>query len=1435
MPKGGPEKRNRNEPRRRNRLGSDERSAQALFGAGRLMPARPPAGGNDGVPGPTIVAVGASAGGLEAFMSFLEGLPEDTGMAFVLVQHLAANRKSTLARLLSSATSMAVVEAADGMIVEPNQVYVMPPHRDIVLERGAIKHLSRPAKSAPHMPVDNFMRSLAAANGKRSVGIVLSGSATDGSLGVRAIREAGGATFAQEPHSARFESMPQSAIDTGCVDHVVPAEEMGGLLRELPADLGGDSALQAPVAEPNVATEPAASLEPDEATEANEPIVDEAALLRIIAALKLESGTDFATYRRTTICRRIDRRMAIQRCERLSDYARFLEDHPAEVEALRMDVLISVTSFFRDPEVFETLAREVLPVIVRERRGQTPIRIWVAGCATGEEAYSIGICLAECMGEPGPIPLVQIFATDVSERAVETARAGLYPQAIASNVSPERLKRFFRRSGAGYQVSEALRDMCVFAVHDVTRDPPFSRLDLVSCRNTLIYLQPPMQKKLLATFHYALLPQRFLLVGLAETVAPNFDPVHREHRIFVRREIELERSAMVKPAPRARADGRAAASRSVVTADSRRIALLECERILQDRFLPASVLVDERLRVLHFWGHTEPFLEHRHGEASLDLTRLVRTSLRAGLQAALERAALARGPRIRTGSRADRRTDGSGIEVIPISTMESGSRHSLIVFEAGPRGGEATRRSGGGSSQADATSRRLARLEHELAAVGSERAALAEAQEAAVEELQSANEEILCSNEELQSVNEAMETVKDQLQEGNAKLTELNEALNRRNDELIALGDDLGNLVTALDIPILMLSRDLRLRRVTPAATTLLGLGPKDIGHRLADLDHAFHASDVVRQIEGAIATRTVVDREIEKRDGRFYNLRVRPFVTKDGVIDGAVVILIDIDDLKRATVLVEQARDFADAIVDAARSSLLILDSKLRIERANQSFYETFRVKPEDTLGRHICDIGSGQWNVPELRKQLEAALTETTSFDGVVVAAVFPTIGPKTMILNGRRLRQVHPGDDKILLAVEDLNAARTGEDARAAMLAEARWNAELHAGRLKDEFVATVSHELRGPLNAIAGWTHVLQAGETDSDTFARGLGAIDRSVKAQTVLIDDLLDMARIVAGNLRLAPQLVDFVPIATSAVENMSPAANAKGQSVTVSSEVPKAFVLGDPERLHQIVWNLVSNAVKFTPRGGRIEVSIRKSPTLWELRVVDNGQGIDAQFLPHIFDRFRQADPTSRRRHSGLGIGLAIARHLVELHGGVIGVESDGIGKGATFTVGLPIPPVLPQVIAPATSAPARRAVSEQVNTAPLVQALRDLHVLVVDDDADSRDMLKTVLEAYGAAVESAGSADEALRALDSKLPDVLLSDIGMPERDGIDLIRLVRIRPADRGGKLPAAALTAFVAPGDRDRALSAGFQVLLTKPVSPPELVRVLGDLVRAARGL
>jgi two-component system CheB/CheR fusion protein len=852
-----------------------------------LRDAPPPTGPDDDPPGLPflVVGVGASAGGLEAYTELLGALPGSPGLALLLVSHLDPNHKSELVPILARVSQMPVREVAGGMAVEPDHVYVIPPGATMAMVDGHLALTPRPPRPALHMPIDHLFRSLAAIQKERAAAVVLSGNGSDGVIGLQAVKAVGGVTFAQDEATAAYPGMPRAAVLDGNVDHVLRPRDIARRLQQI---AGHPYAQASPHAPAIPAPAPAPAVDGD-------PVAD------ILALVRQRSGVDFAHYKQTTIRRRILRRMALRNLQDPAEYLGLLRADDPEVQNLYQDFLIRVTQFFRDPEAFEALKEKVFPAVAEGRSPGSAIRIWVAGCATGEEVYSLAISLLEYLDARREALAVKILATDLNEAALEKARAGVYLDNIEIDVSPTRLRRFFTRSEGHYQISKSVREMCIFSRHNMSNDPPFSRVDLVSCRNVLIYMDAALQKRVFPILHYALNPGGFLFLGSSENVSTYsdlFEPLDARHRIFVRRPsvapVPIDFHAPFTAGGHALPADRGEAGPLWNALDVQR----EADRVLLSRFAPVGVVVDEAMTVLQFRGRTAAYLEPPPGMATLDLFRMLREGLLAEVRSATAQAKAENAVVVREGLRV---AEGDAVrlvrvEVIPFKVPPSGVRFFLVLFQEGApnRAAPATP-----AATPAAAEEQVARLQQEIGALREYLQSVIEEQESTNEELKSANEEILSANEELQSTNEELQTAKEEAQSANEELATVNEELRSRNAELARVNADLMNILTGVNIPIVMVGRDLRVRRFTPLAEKLFNLIPSDVGRPMSDLQANLDVDDLPGLVAGVIDSLSPHEGLIRSRDGRLYSLRIRPYVTLDNKIDGASIVLVDVDAIR--------------------------------------------------------------------------------------------------------------------------------------------------------------------------------------------------------------------------------------------------------------------------------------------------------------------------------------------------------------------------------------------------------------------------------------------------------------------------------------------------------------------------------------------------------
>jgi two-component system CheB/CheR fusion protein len=830
-----------------------------------------------------VVGIGASAGGLSAIEEFLAALPgdRDLGMAFVLVQHLDPDHKSLLLDLVRQYTRMPIAWAADGMEVQPGHFYVMPPNADVAIMDGRLRLMEPDAPRGRRLPIDGFFRSLAQERRELAVCIVLSGTGSDGVVGLRAVKGEGGMAMAQQPESAAYDAMPRNAIATGAVDYVLTPAEM-------PAQLVAyaDRAFR-------VLPQPVQARTDDER------------LTRVLVLLRDRTGHDFSSYKRSTIRRRVARRMVVTQVDGMDDYARILSADAVEVETLFRELLIGVTNFFRDPDAFAALVGAVVPKVMSIRSPGDPVRVWVPACSTGEEAFSIAILLQEYAEDAKRHVPIQIFATDIDTEAIERARAGVYPGSIAADVSPERLSRFFTQEGDGYRVRKSIRDLVVFAVQDVIKDPPFSHLDLISCRNLLIYMSGELQQRLMPLFHYALDDGGYLFLGTSETIGTSsdrFSVVDKKWKIY-RREAGVPRAPRAvssgsgfAPAPAA---GRREPRRREPALGVRALA----ERTLLERHTPAGVLVNADGNVLYFHGRTGRYLEPAAGETSTQLADMARPGLKrelaVGLRKALSQDDPVRFEKLRVKTNGDSAFIDLTVERVEAPDVARGIY--LVLFEE--RADEPAAESALDPRDAPGEhDQRIADLERDLTTKEEYLRTAVEELETSNEELKSTNEELQSSNEELQSTNEELETSKEELQSVNEELVTVNAELQQKIEELSRANNDMNNLLAGTGIGTVYVDHQLLIQRFTPAARQIINLIQADVGRPISDIVTRLDAdSDIVSVIRAVLETLAPHEAEVRTQGGVPYLMRVQPYRTTENVIEGAVLTFVDLSTRKKA------------------------------------------------------------------------------------------------------------------------------------------------------------------------------------------------------------------------------------------------------------------------------------------------------------------------------------------------------------------------------------------------------------------------------------------------------------------------------------------------------------------------------------------------------
>ena len=1350
----------------------------------------PPVDGsaNDECPFP-IVAIGASAGGLDAYRRLLQALPADTGMAYVLIQHLHPDFPSQLAEILQRSTAMKVIEVQDEPVVEADTVYVIPPGRSMVMDRNRLQLHPRSAIRRLHRPVDAFFSSLAEFHGNCGVGVLLSGTGSDGVEGMEELKSEGGITFAQDD-SAQYDGMPKAAQTAGCVDFVLSPEGIAEELVRISKH-------------PYVMTR----------QQARHQQGDDA-VARILRLVHEVTGVDFGNYKSTTLQRRLTRRMLLQGVDSPEQYLRKLRGNLSEVHELYRDFLINVTRFFRDPESFDALATAAFPNLFRGRHADAPVRVWTLGCATGEEAYSLAIGLHEYVEREKLSVPIQVFATDLSDRGIEWARTGLYSREIENHVSPERLKRYFDRTDGGYRIGKLIRESCVFARQNVLNDPPFSRMDLISCRNLLIYLEPVLQQRVLPLVHYALNPGGFLWLGSAETIG-NFDNLFEvldsRHRIYRARsgagQGSLPLASMRTPISY-RGPPAVRPTEPIVPRDPAR----DADRLLLARYVPAAVLVNGDAEALQFRGDTGPYLLLGGGKPSLNLYKMARDGLLVPLRESIQRARQDAMP-VSCGATV---TDAEGslsavqIDVLPVQGETANDPHFLVVFrrqagaEPRPPGQVASPAGAVGEPGGDEHLRlENVRLVQELNATRDYLHALLEQRDAANEELQSANEEAQSANEELQSINEELQTTKEEMESANEELLSVNEELTNRHEQLAKASDDLVNIVASTQMALVSVDRDLRIRRFTPAAQDLFSLISTDIGRPLGNLRLSFATEDLESVLYQAMCGVAVPDRDVRDRSGRWHSLRIRPFRKSGGEIDGAVLVLVDIDQQKRSEAsLRDSQRKFSLLMEGGTGIAIIMLDPDGKITGWNSGAERLFQYTEAQVLGQPASMLYPPDRHDAVYRDIRDAFDQGSALEDNPMRRRDGSQLWATGVVTVLRDEAGEVCGYSKV---ITDVTGKHRIEQER--RVAEQR----------KDEFLSILAHELRNPLAPIRSSLYLLDDPRLAPEQAAHAREVMKRQVAHMVRLIDDLLDVARIAKGKIEFRPEPLELSTVVETAVQSAQPLISRASQELSIQLPPTPVLLYADHARLAQAISNLLLNSTRYTQDGGHIRLSVSVEDGECRISVADDGIGIAPDRQAEVFELFAQVGHVPGRSRDGLGIGLTMVRMLAEMHSGWVEVQSAGEGSGSVFTLVLP------------HHGRDRQAPPEVAPEAPLAPGHS---ILVMDDNRDAADSLASLLRSAGHRVEACYDGEAALKLAAELRPDIGLLDLGLPGIDGLEVCR--RLRQSAAGKDMLLVALTGWGQECDKHNSHAAGFDGHLTKPVDPERIGFELERMRRAKAG-
>jgi two-component system CheB/CheR fusion protein len=1397
-----------------------------------------------------VCGIGASAGGLEALHKFFDALPEDLGLAYVVILHLAPDRKSDLPAIIGRWTKMPVTQVGnhESAKLDANHVYVIAPDRKLEITDTSVGASRFEQARGQRAAIDIFFRSLAASHGD-GFAVVLSGSGSDGALGARAVKESGGVVLVQEPGEASHDDMPRAVIATGVADIVMPVRELVARLAEL---VRGKESI--------VSVVRAA----EEAVRSDEE--QERALRGIFELLRKRTEHDFSKYKRNTVLRRVARRMQLCHQASIAEYLHYLRTHVTEVQQLFDDLLISVTTFFRDAESWEALYSQVIRPIIEQIDVDEQIRVWVPGCSTGEEAYSLAILFHEEFERRGRQRDLVIFASDVDESALTVAREGRYPNAIGADVSELRLERYFRAEGDHYRVASAIRDCIVFAAHSLLRDPPFSRQHLISCRNLLIYLDRELQEQVMTVFRYACRDEAYLFLGASEVADEGlFRAIDKKHRIFVTR----ERSEGVRPplpevltstgSPAIR-PGREFRSVSRPTVTEVHIAALE-------EVSPPSLVVDERWNVLHLSTSASRFLQQIGGPPARRVTDLVRPELRDELHALLHRVFEGVEPRLSPFIPVT--FNGTPHRVALLAQRRparEGGRQALVTFLDG---GEVASSPTGAELE---PTNELVRSLHEKLREAEQRAeGMRDDYYLTNEELRSANEELQSLNEEYRSTTEELETSKEELQSINEELQTINHQLKLKLEEVSHANSDLENLMAATNVATLFLDHDCRISRFTPRLTEIFNVKPRDRERPIGDLTHILDYDALEQDARGVLANAASVELEVKGRDGQVFLTRLSPYRRVGGQVDGVVVTFIDMTAIKRAETALRESERKLEAELNVMQVLHRTTTTVMTATTAGtmQSALEEILSAAITLTGADFGDVQLLDADSQRLRifvqrgfaplfleafasigpedgsacgralRTRETICIEDVTHDSefapyreIAAQAGFRAVQSEPLIGRGGELvgvlsihfRKPHEFSERdrrlgslVARLAADLIVNRTQQENLTCLNKELnRRTAELEASqrqllsqaaglleqdRNKETFLAALGHELRNPMAAIQNSLELISASDESSQA---AIAVLRRQTRHMVRLVNDLLDIARINRGTLEIQREVFELNKCVLVAVDSARRQAETKGLELEIELPERPIFVHADPERISQIVDNLLSNAIKYTEHG-RITITARPEVSHAVIAVRDTGTGVDSTQLASLFNAFHRTDDT--RHKGGLGLGLSLVKQLVEMHQGNIVFRSEGRGLGSEVEFTLPL------------SRSAAAAVSSLGDAMPAPR-----RILVIEDSPDAADALGKLLETMGQQVRVAYSGEAGLRMALEQRPQIAFIDYSMPGISGSEVAqRLRREFPSD---ELTLVVLSGY--PHDHPSFRDMPFDHHLLKPALVENIVTLLNSL-------
>ncbi len=1348
-----------------------------------------------------VVGIGASAGGLQAVQNFFEHMPADNGMAFVVVLHLSPDHQSSAAKLIGTTTKMPVTQLVSAVPIERNHVYVISPAQRLSMNDGYLRGLPPLPRSGRHVTIDLFFRDLADAHKERAFCVVLSGTGSDGAVGLARIKEQGGVTLAQHPEDAEFDGMPKAAINSQKVDFVLPVVDMPQKILDL---WHYAQRIQLPNA-PEIQPGPVLKTDERAAEKA------EQALLDILVKLRAGTGHDFRHYKRATVLRRIERRMQVTTQPDLPAYYRYLCEHGNETKALLDDMLIGVTNFFRDRESFESLEREVIPqLFARHKTSESgqEIRVWSAGTSTGEEAYSLAILLNDYKAENSSNLNIQVFASDIDDRAISAGRAGLYSEAIVTDIPPVRLRRYFVKEGASYRVRKDIREQLLFANHSLLADPPFSQIDLIVCRNLLIYLDRDVQRQILQMFHFALRADGYLFLGSSESAdaCPElFTSVDKKNRIFrARNPLNATRLPAMPRGGYARTISAAQPSDSPAPKKLSTVALYQRAA---ERFSPPSIVINSEAEILYISQGAGRYLQHMAGEVSNNLLSLVDGDLRLELRTSIFQAQQS-GQSARTRP-VNLQRDAKHYQVqIEVNSFTDGEAELDCLYIAFNEQ-EIDADNVNSDAAVQSENQMLSNLDRELQRTKLQLQDVIEQGEVSSEELKASNEEMQAINEELRSASEELETSKEELQSINEELLTVNHELKIKVEETDQVNDYLSNLISSTDIATIFVNRELQIKWFTPRATDIFSMLAVDVGRPLMDITHRLKYDEMINDARSVLESLKGIEREIASSDNRWYIVRILPYRSSADQIGGIVLTFVDITSRREAEQELRLSEERMRLVAESTHDyAIVVLDEEGRITEWNEGARNTFGFSRDEAQGQHFRFIFSTEdqrAGVPET--ELATARTMGRSDD----ERWHVRKDGSRFYCSGEVTALASNGFNGFVKISRDLtDHIKLQEEQKQSL------TASLNSIQQKDQFFAVMSHELKHPLNLIqlnAQVARRLPVAKKEP-MLQKAISTITDAVASQARIIDDLMDVARVRNGKLQLQCKPLDL----TAVLDEIQQVVLKAEPDCRIQFKTPQEslFIQADHTRIEQIIWNLLTNAIKFTQAEGTVQVVTTKHAQSVRIEVIDTGPGIEQEQLERIFEMFGQANHRPSGQHrGGLGIGLALVKQLVESHGGQIRAYSEGPGKGSRFTVELPLADVPEQ--------------TTDISPDEDEGELTGIRILLLDDSPEVLEALQLLLELEDAQVLAFDHPSKALAVAQSQRFDVVISDIGLPGMDGHEFLAALRKLPGYAA--LPAIALTGYgAAEGTRHQG-SGRFDAALGKPVVLEDLTKLICGLLKA----